>query len=86
MYGRLAMTVPAGGAMMNSANGADDVVRLYSAGSLRSALTDTAAAFEKAAAIRVQAKFGASGTLKDEIIRGAPVDVFASANMEHPQT
>jgi len=85
MHGRLVMTALAIGAMMNSANGADDVVRLYSAGSLRSALTETAAAFEKATATRVQAKFGASGTLKDEIVRGAPVDVFTSANMEHPE-
>jgi ABC-type molybdate transport system substrate-binding protein len=33
----------------------------------------------------VQAKFGASGLLKDEIAAGARAEVFASANMEHPQ-
>jgi ABC-type molybdate transport system substrate-binding protein len=33
----------------------------------------------------VQAKFWPSGTLKDEIAGGARADVFASANMEHPQ-
>jgi ABC-type molybdate transport system substrate-binding protein len=33
----------------------------------------------------VQAKFGASGLLKDEIASGAKADVFASANIEHPQ-
>src|SRR5262249_29664883 len=85
MHGRLFMTALAIGVMMNSANGADDVVRLYSAGSLRSALTETAAAFEKATTIKVQAKFGASGTLKDEIVRGAPVEEFTSPNMEHPE-
>jgi ABC-type molybdate transport system substrate-binding protein len=79
VYARLVMTALAIGALMNSASGADDVVRLYSAGSLRSTLTETAAAFEKETTIRVQAKFGASGTLKDEIVRGAPVDVFTSA-------
>jgi ABC-type molybdate transport system substrate-binding protein len=33
----------------------------------------------------VRAKFGASGLLKDEIAGGAKAEVFASANMEHPQ-
>jgi molybdenum ABC transporter molybdate-binding protein len=44
-----------------------------------------AAVFETAAGVRVQAKFGPSGTLKDEIAAGARAEVFASANMEHPQ-
>ena len=33
----------------------------------------------------MRAKFGASGLLKDEITGGAKAEVFASANMEHPQ-
>src|SRR5262249_38892234 len=64
---------------------ATDPVQLYAAGSLRAALTEIATAFEATAGIKVQAKFGPSGTLKDEIARGARADVFASANMEHPQ-
>jgi molybdenum ABC transporter molybdate-binding protein len=60
-------------------------VQLYAAGSLRTALTEIAAAFEAQTGIKVQAKFGPSGTLKDEIAGGARADVFASANMEHPQ-
>jgi len=71
-------------AMTMQAKGADPV-QLYAAGSLRSALTEIAAAFEAAANVKVQAKFGASGTLKDQIADGARADVFASANMEHPQ-
>jgi ABC-type molybdate transport system substrate-binding protein len=35
--------------------------------------------------LKVRAKFGASGLLKDEIADGAKAEVFASANMEHPQ-
>jgi molybdenum ABC transporter molybdate-binding protein len=62
-----------------------DTVQLYSAGSLRGALTDVAKAYEAASGNTVQAKFGASGVLKDEIVGGAKADVFASANMEHPQ-
>jgi ABC-type molybdate transport system substrate-binding protein len=48
-------------------------------------VTDVAKAFEAASGNTVQAKFGASGLLKDEIAGGAKADVFASANMEHPQ-
>jgi molybdate transport system substrate-binding protein len=70
------MTMPASAA---------EPVQLYAAGSLRTALTEIAAAFEAQAGIKVQAKFGPSGTLKDEIAAGARADVFASANMEHPQ-
>jgi molybdate transport system substrate-binding protein len=72
----VAMTMPAKAA---------DPVALYAAGSLRGVLTEIATAFETATGIKVQAKFGPSGTLKDEIAAGARADVFASANMEHPQ-
>ena len=64
---------------------AAEPVQLYAAGSLRTALTEVAAAFEAAAGANVQARFGASGTLKDEIAGGARAEVFASANMEHPR-
>src|SRR5262245_41985596 len=64
---------------------ATDPVQLFAAGSLRAALTEIAAAYEAQTSIKVQAKFGPSGTLKDEIAAGAHADVFASANMEHPQ-
>jgi molybdate transport system substrate-binding protein len=64
---------------------ATDPVQLYAAGSLRTALTEIAAAFEAQTGLKVQAKFGPSGTLKDEIVAGARAEVFASANMDHPQ-
>jgi len=62
-----------------------DTVQLYAAGSLKEALTDVAAAFTAKTGDRIEAKFGPSGLLKDEIARGAPAQVFASANMAHPQ-
>jgi molybdate transport system substrate-binding protein len=65
------------------ANAAEPVL-LHAAGSLRVALNEIAAAFEKATGIRVIAKYGASGLLRDEIANGARAEVFASANMEHP--
>jgi molybdate transport system substrate-binding protein len=60
-------------------------IRLYAAGSLKDALSDVAAAFEAASGEKVEGHFGPSGLLKDEITGGAAADVFASANMTHPQ-
>lgn len=61
-------------------------VKVLAAGSLRAALTDVAKAFEQAAPARkVALGFGASGLLKDRLVGGERADVFASANMEHPQ-
>ena len=62
-----------------------DTVLLHAAGSLRGALTDVSEAFRASSGTKVQAKYGPSGLLKDEIAGGAKAEVFASANMEHPQ-
>lgn len=72
-------------AIMPASAMAGETVVLHAAGSLRAALTDVAKGFEAAGLGKVQAKFGASGLLKDEIAAGAKAEVFASANMEHPQ-
>jgi molybdate transport system substrate-binding protein len=63
---------------------AAEPVLLHAASSLREALDDVATAFEKAIALKVVATYGASGTLREQIERGAKAEVFASANMEHP--
>ena len=63
---------------------AQEAVRLLAAGSLKAALSDVAAAFEASGGGKVSARFGPSGLLRDDILKGAAVDVFASANMEHP--
>ena len=60
-------------------------VLLHAAGSLRDALTDIAKAFA-ASGSTVQAKYGPSGTLRDEIAAGCAAQVFASANMAHPES
>jgi molybdate transport system substrate-binding protein len=62
-----------------------DPVLLHAAGSLRPALSEIAGAFESQTGVVVEAKFGASGLLKDAIVAGEPAQVFASANIEHPQ-
>ncbi len=81
--GLLAVTVAFGGAAM--AWGQGEGVRLHAAGSLRAALTEVARAFTAAHGVPVTLVFGASGLLRERLERGEPGDVFASANMEHPQ-
>jgi len=73
------------GVIAMSAPGRADTIQLYAAGSLRAALTEVAKWFEAETGNSVQNKYGPSGLLKDEIAGGARADVFASANMEHPQ-
>ncbi len=59
---------------------------VYSAGSLRAALTEAGRAYEAARpGLALKFSFGASGLLKDRLVGGERADVFASANMEHPQ-
>ena len=61
-------------------------VPVFAAGSLRGPLTEAAKAFEASAGgAPVALTFGASGLLLDRIKAGADAQVFASANMAHPQ-
>lgn len=70
------------------ATGADELT-IYAAGSLRGAMTDLAQSWEKSgggAAGKTRLTFGASGLLRDRIAGGEKAQVFASANMAHPQS
>jgi len=58
---------------------------VLAAGSLRNAFVDIIDAFERQAGSRVQVEHGPAGLLREKIELGAPFDVFASANMAHPQ-
>ena len=61
-------------------------VPVFAAGSLRGPLTEAAQAFEASAGgVPLALTFGASGLLLDRIKTGADAQVFASANMAHPQ-
>ncbi|MBK9362081.1 MAG: extracellular solute-binding protein [Rubrivivax sp.] len=61
-------------------------VRVHAAGSLRLALNDSAAAFEAAQpGVKVTLTYGPSGLLKDRLAGGESSDVFASANLSHPE-
>lgn len=74
------------GMVLTSSAEASEPVLLHAAGSLRAALTEAAETFTADSGIKVEAKYGASGTLRDEIAGGSRAQVFASANMEHPQS
>ena len=63
---------------------AADQVQLYAAGSLRTAFDTIAASYEKSTGVRVIAKYGASGLLRDELAGGAHADLFASAASTAP--
>jgi molybdate transport system substrate-binding protein len=62
-----------------------DPIRVFAAGSLRAAMTELALAYAADASARPTFEFGASGLLRDRLVKGAVADVFASANLEHPR-
>lgn len=62
-----------------------DSLNLYAAGSLKAALGDVAASYEKTYKTTVRTKFGPSGLLRQAIEGGDSPDIFASANMAHPK-
>jgi molybdate transport system substrate-binding protein len=61
-------------------------LKLFAAGSLKAALSDVAAAYEKIYKTKVITRFGPSGLLKKAIEEGENPDIFASANMTHPES
>lgn len=72
------------GAAMTEARA--EPTRLYAAGSLKAAMGEIAAAFTQATGLPVETSFGPSGLLRERIEAGEPAEVFASANMKHPET
>lgn len=77
----LAIVMMAFGSAMAGA----ETLQLYAAGSLKAALGDVARAYEAASGDSVTTTFGPSGLLRKRIEEGEKADVFASANMKHPQ-
>ncbi|WP_022729315.1 molybdate ABC transporter substrate-binding protein [Fodinicurvata sediminis] len=64
---------------------AAEPVKLLAAGSLRAALSEASQTFTAAEGTEVANDFAPSGLLRERIMEGEAVDVFASANMKHPQ-
>lgn len=73
-------------AMLAVPAAAQEPVRLYAAGSLRGALTQVAELYEKQTGEKIAGTFGASGLLRERIAGGEAAEIFASANMAHPQS
>jgi len=85
VMGALALTASSVGFETTAQTGPMEV-SVLAAGSLRAAFTEAANEWQAGKPdARVRFTFGASGLLKDRLMQGERADVFASANMEHPQ-
>ncbi len=62
-----------------------DPILLLSAGSLRHVLPDLVAEYRKSGGGQVALILGPAGLLRERIEGGEPFDLFASANLGHPQ-
>jgi molybdate transport system substrate-binding protein len=60
-------------------------IRVLAAGSLTGALTAVIKTYHEKTGEAVQADFGPAGLLLERIEQGEPAEIFASANMAHPQ-
>jgi molybdate transport system substrate-binding protein len=65
---------------------ADSTIRVLAAGSLTGAFTELAKIYGAQTGDKVETAFGPSGLLLDRIEKGEAADLFASANMAHPET
>jgi molybdate transport system substrate-binding protein len=63
---------------------AQGVVKVFAAGSLSGVMAEIGSAVAKDYGITIAVTAGPSGTLRERIEKGERVDLFASANMEHP--
>ncbi|SFB24937.1 molybdenum ABC transporter, molybdate-binding protein [Collimonas sp. OK607] len=64
---------------------AQDPIKVFAAGSLTGPLTVLAKQFSASTGESVETVFGPSGLLLERLEQGERADVFASANMAHPQ-
>ena len=60
----------------------DKTITVFAAASLTNALDDVDTAFTKQSGIKVVVSYGASSALARQIDQGAPMDVFASADLQ----
>ncbi|HSB10664.1 MAG TPA: molybdate ABC transporter substrate-binding protein [Blastocatellia bacterium] len=66
----------------SKANGAEKEILIAAAADLGSAFEELKPQFELDTGIKVRFSFGSTGTLAQQIENGAPVDLFAAANVE----
>ncbi len=60
-------------------------IKVLAAGSLTGAMTAVAQLYTQQTGQNIDAQFGPAGLLRERIENGEQADIFASANMEHPQ-
>ncbi len=60
-------------------------IELRAAGSLKAAMTEIIRQYQAETQQAVVAQYSSSGILRERIEAGEKVDIFASANMQHPQ-
>jgi molybdate transport system substrate-binding protein len=60
----------------------EKTITVFAAASMKNALDDISAAFNKQSGIKVVSSYAASSALAKQIEAGAPADVFASADLE----
>lgn len=61
-------------------------IKVMAAGSLTGAMTAAASLYTEKTGQKFELQFGPAGLLRERIENGEQADVYASANMEHPQT
>ena len=69
----------------SAAEPAEAPIKVFAAGSLTGALTAVIKLYQEKTGVQVQAEFGPAGLLRERIESGERPDIFASANMAHPQ-
>jgi molybdate transport system substrate-binding protein len=66
--------------LISTASNAQNKVTIFAAASLTNAVTDIAAQYEQEQSVQIQSSFASSSTLAKQIEKGAPADIFISAD------
>ena len=69
----------------SAADTAEAPLKVFAAGSLTGAMTAVINLYQEKTGVQAQTEFGPAGLLRERIEGGARPDIFASANMAHPQ-
>jgi molybdate transport system substrate-binding protein len=77
-----ALSLSACGGTADATPATVDEITVAAASDLRPAFEELGEAFEAETGIKVTFSFGSSGQLREQILGGAPFDLFASANVE----
>lgn len=79
----VAVALVAGSCGSSGDGGSSGSITVFAASSLTEAMTDIADAFERTAGVEVRLSFGPSSGLREQVLAGAPADVFASADRDN---